>query len=125
MQFLSPVTLQLTSFDPGVYPRKKQKKKQKKNKKTSATLFQRVQRIQRRCIQSETSLQPKLPSVNSPSICKASDSPNTIYHLYIVEAVRTEGSSPATTAEERQRKTKREKRGDTRRAGPFDLAKLS
>lgn len=35
----------------------------------SATLFQGVHRFLRRCIQSETSLRPKLPSVSSPSIC--------------------------------------------------------
>lgn len=92
----------------------------------SATLFQEVQRFQRCCIRSEASLQLKLPSVNSPSICEASDSLTTIYHLYSVEAVRTVGSSLAENGTREAEKVKeRGKEVDKERAGPFDLAKLS
>lgn len=63
------------------------------------------------CIQSEASLQLKLPSVNSPSICEASDSLTTIYHLYSVEAARTVGSSLAENGtREAERGKEREKK---------------
>lgn len=77
----------------------------------SATLFQGVQRFQRCCIQSEASLQPKLPSVNSPSIREASDSLATIYHLYFVEAGRTVGSSLAKNGRREAEKQKERNRG--------------
>lgn len=69
----------------------------------SATFSHGVQRFQRCCIQSETSPQPKLPRANSLSMCEASDSLATTYHLYIVEAVRTEGSSPPKNGRQRQK----------------------